>query len=186
MTVTTYTIDREDRIVSVSEGWDLFAQENDGPAACAAHVVGEPLFDNIDGDPVRMFMSAVLMRVRASREAESVPYRCDSDNVRRLYRMRLEPLADGAIRVSHELEDEDEADFSVRIRTARNGARAVPRCSVCNRIKEGPVWRDPFHEARDREVRVFHTICPECREATARRRAETAPRAIFGAELLTR
>jgi hypothetical protein len=186
MTLTTYTIDRRDRILSVSDSWDAFARENDGAAACAAHVVGAPLFDSIEGDPVRMFMSAILMRVRASGAAESVPYRCDSDTIRRLYRMRLEPLADGAVRITHELEDSEASPHRVRIRTAARGTRAVPRCSICNRVKEAGLWRDPFHDRRDRDFHVIHAVCPDCRQASTTRRAKTGPRAIFGAELLTR
>ena len=187
MSVTTYVIDAEDRIVSVSEGWDAFAMANDGPAACASHVVGQPLFSSIDGDPVRMFMTAILMRVRVSGQPEDVPYRCDSDRVRRLYRMRLEPLADKAVRVIHALEDSQKAEQPVAIRLAHAGGPATPRCSICNKVKEAGVWVDPFDGGRAREIRVVHTVCPECRAAGGLRRVATArERKIFGAELLKR
>lgn len=182
--LTAYTIDRDDRIVDVSPDWDSFACANDGPGACAAHVVGAPLYGAITGDPVRMYMNAIFMRVRASGETESIPYRCDSPAVRRLYRMTVEPLGQGRIRVTHDLERTDETGRVVEIRTARGRGRATPRCSVCCRVKDGEAWRDPFEDGRDHALRVVHTVCPACREAATRKRRAAGPREIFGAELL--
>ena len=178
--LTAYTLDRDDRIVAVSNpGWDSFALENDGPAACAAHVVGARLADAITGDPVRMFMSAILMRIRASGCAETVPYRCDSDRVKRFYTMTLHPLPQGAVRVEHDLHHDEPGAVTVRVRPAGPGARRpVLRCSLCCRIDEGDGWADPFDGGRDRDLRVIHTVCPDCKAGAAQRARPTAARAI--------
>lgn len=177
--LTAYTLDRDDRIVAVSNpGWDSFALDNDGPAACAAHVVGARLADAITGDPVRMFMTAILMRVRASGMAETVPYRCDSDRVKRYYTMTLTPLPAGAVRVEHDLHHHEAGAVTVRIRPAATG-RGVLRCSLCCRIDEGAGWADPFDGGRDRDLRVIHTVCPDCKGGTVRRSRTAAPRPIY-------
>lgn len=162
---TAYTLDRDDRIAAVTEDWDAFALKNDGPGACAAHVVGARLVDSITGDPVRMFMTAILMRVRASGQPESVPYRCDSDTLRRWYVMTLTPLAGGVVRVEHRLEREEPGGAVIRIRTARAGGRATRRCSICCRLETGAGWVDPFDGGADGDFRVIHTICDDCRKA---------------------
>lgn len=175
---TSYTIDSADRIVDVSPDWDSFASANNGAEACAAAVVGHSLFDNIDGDPVRMFMQAILMRVRTSGVEEHVPYRCDSDSARRYYTMTLRPIDRGSVRVDHELDREEPMDRTVRIRTAFDLTRAVPRCSLCCRLHRDGAWSDPFEDDEDSEVRVIHTVCPDCKAAGVRRASPAKPLGI--------
>ena len=172
--LTAYTLDAQDRITSVDPGWDAFALANDGEGACATRVVGGRLADAITGDPVRMFMTAVLMRVRASGQTEQVPYRCDSERVKRFYTMTLKPLDGNAVRVEHFLDREEQGSAAIRIRPARAGETAVLRCSICCRVKEGGQWLDPLDGTTDRELRVVHTVCDDCKAAPfRRRRAET-------------
>ena len=175
--LTAYTLDRQDCITAVDPGWDAFARANDGDAACAAHVVGARLADSITGDPVRMFMAAILMRVRASGQAEQVPYRCDSDRVKRFYTMTLKPLPEGSVRVEHFLDREEPGHVAIRVRPAGRGQTATLRCSICCRIKEDSGWADPFDGPVDRDLRVIHTVCEDCKAASARRRGGP-PRAI--------
>ena len=162
---TAYTLDRRDRIVEVSDGWDRFALDNGGPGACASHVVGRRLVDAITGDPTRMFMTAILMRVRVSGQPETVPYRCDSDTARRYFNMDLTPLAEDRVRVTHDLDREEPAPISVRIRPAAPGQPARLRCSICCRIAAGAQWVDPFDGSADQSYRVVHTVCPDCKVA---------------------
>lgn len=176
--LTAYTLDRSDRIVAVDNpAWDTFALENEGARACAAHVVGARLADAITGDPVRMFMAAILMRVRASGQPETVPYRCDSDRVKRFYTMTLTPFPDNGVRVTHDLHHHEPGAVTVRVRPA-SGTRGVLRCSLCCRIDEGQGWADPFDGGRDRDLRVVHTVCPDCKGGTIRRPRAAEPRTI--------
>jgi hypothetical protein len=170
--LTAYTVDRNDVIVEVNDSWDGFAIENGGEKACAAHIVGARLFDSITGDAARMFMTAILMRVRVSGQAESVPYRCDSDTMRRYYTMTLSPLPDMAVQVIHDLDRQEEGAVSVRIRAAPPGGPGVLRCSICNKLKLDEDWVDPFERRGDQSWRVVHTVCPSCRDAPARRLRE--------------
>lgn len=166
--LSAYTLDRQDRIIAVSDGWDRFALDNDGPTACAAHVLGGRLVDAIDGDPVRMFMTAILMRVRASGQAEVIPYRCDSPTVKRFYTMTVRPLMQGAVRVEHFLDREEKAHVEIRVRPARPGQFGRLRCSICCRLKEEDGWRDPFDGDADCDLRVVHTVCEDCKRAPMR------------------
>ncbi len=163
--LTSYTLDHRDRILEVSPGWDDFALDNDGEGACADHVVGSRLVDAIAGDPVRMYMTAILMRIRASVRAETIPYRCDSETTIRRYIMTLEPLAEGRVRVTHHLDSEENTNLIISVRPARLGERAPLRCSICCRIREGGIWIDPFAQGRNRNLRVIHSICEDCKKA---------------------
>lgn len=176
--LNAYTVDRNDRITAVDQGWDRFALENGGADACAAQVVGARLVDAISGDPVRMFMTAILMRVRASGQAETIPYRCDSDTVKRYYTMTVRPLPDGSVRVEHDLHHDEPGAVTVRVRPAATGTRGVMRCSLCCRIDEGAGWHDPFDGGTNRDLRVVHTVCPECKSAPLRKMRGSQPRRI--------
>jgi hypothetical protein len=167
--LTAYTLDRRDRIIAVSPEWDQFALDNDGRAACQDQVVGRRLMDAITGDPVRMFMTALLLRVRASGQVEAVPYRCDSPTTKRRYVMLLEPLTEGTVLVSHHLENEELTGLLIRVRTADYGQRAHQRCSICCRIKEAGLWVDPFAVGVNLDLWVIHTICEDCKQAPPQR-----------------
>lgn len=166
--LTAYTLDRRDRILEVSPGWDNFALENNGEGACANLVVGTRLVDAIAGDPVRMYMTAILMRVRASGQSEAIPYRCDSETTIRRYIMTLEPLAEGRVRVTHHLDSEENTNLIISVRPAGVGLGAPLRCSICCRIREQGVWVDPFKQGRNRDLRVIHSICEDCKKAPIR------------------
>jgi hypothetical protein len=169
---TAYTLDRDDIIVAVNDGWDSFALSNEGQGACACHVVGARLFDSISGDAARMFMTAILMRVRVAGASETVPYRCDSETMKRYYTMTLTPLQAGGVEVTHDLDREERGAVSVRIRPAASGSPGILRCSICCRLKHQQGWVDPFDAAQDQSWRVVHTVCPDCRQmpVNARRR----------------
>jgi hypothetical protein len=107
MMTTSYTVDAEDRITEVGAEWDRFAVENDGAAACAAFVVGQPLFQSIEGDPARMFMQAIFQRVRVGGDSASLRYRCDAPRARRHFLMTVTALPEKALRIDHELEREE-------------------------------------------------------------------------------
>lgn len=170
--LTAYTVDRNDVIVEVNDSWDGFAIANGGEKACASYIVGARLFDSIHGDAARMFMTAILMRVRVSGHAETVPYRCDSDTMRRYYAMTLSPLPEMAVQVIHHLDRQEEGGVSVRIHTVRNGSPGVLRCSLCCRLETGEGWVDPFDGEADQTWRVIHTVCPDCRDAPLHRLRE--------------
>jgi hypothetical protein len=105
------------------------------------------------------------MRVRASGQPETVPYRCDSEAVKRCYTMTVTPLADGAVRVEHRLDREEPTLRTVRVLPARRGGPFRFRCSICCRIREDAGWTDPFDGPTDRDLRVIHTICEDCKRS---------------------
>lgn len=183
--LTAYTLDAGDRIVAVSDSWDRFALDNEGPDACACHVVGARLSDSIMGDAARMFMMAILMRVRVSGAQETVPYRCDSETTKRYYTMTLTPQRDGHVQIVHDLDREELGAVSVRIRTAPLGSPGKLRCSICCRIEDHGEWLDPFDGDENQSYRVVHTVCPDCkvspmsgyRMRQAREKTGVAPKA---------
>jgi hypothetical protein len=178
MMTTSYTVDAEDRITEVGAEWDRFAVENDGAAACAAFVVGQPLFQSIEGDPARMFMQAIFQRVRVGGDSASLRYRCDAPRARRHFLMTVTALPEKALRIDHELEREEIMARRVDFRMAGPGETAILRCSVCCRQEWNGAWVDPFEAAQDSDNRVVHTVCPDCKTRSFRRPQPDAPRDI--------
>jgi hypothetical protein len=183
-----YELDAQDRIVSVDEAWDHFAQDNDGPEATAGRVLGRRLADFLAGDPTRMFMDVVLQAARLTGQPRELPYRCDGPGHMRRFLMRVIPMAAGRVRVEHHLVETAERRPSPRF-IERAQARRL-RCSLCLAVRRpGGLWvgvdalqPGDLHDAADppanragelvpvaeeqgrplAPVAVLHSLCPDC------------------------
>jgi hypothetical protein len=164
---TAYWLDREDRIVRVSGGWDAFALENEGEKAVSERVTGRKLFEFITGDTTRMWMSAIIGLARVSGKELERQYRCDTPLIQRYMRMRIVPEKNGELRLEHIVFREKERSKPVFFVTG--GARETVmdrRCSMCGRVFRDGVWIEaesvPDYPAEGREIPVVYTICELC------------------------
>lgn len=154
-----YRVDREDRIVAVSEDWDAFAYANGGAGALGSRVLGRRLNDFLAGDTTRMYVAAAIQAARVLGRPRTLPYRCDSPHERRRFQMTLTPGADGTVTVSHALLD------CVPRSPKPALAAAGWRCSQCLavRVEGGTEWLDT---APPRALRGYE-ICPACERRSA-------------------
>lgn len=164
-----YLLDAQDRLVDVCPEWDAVALAGAAqPGSLRIDVIGQPLRQFIAGDVTRMYMEAVLQSCRLTGQARSLPYRCDTPDLQREMEMRLEPLAQDALRVEHRL-------LRSSPRPSRFTAQPLPfgatprlwRCSICLRLgKQTPDgrWSDVAQPDAP-EAKVVYTLCPHCRQA---------------------
>ncbi len=165
-----YTIDRDNRICAIGEGWQDAAEQGRAARALAPErVLGMDLGDFVFSDVTLMYYATVFRLCRLRGEPISREYRCDSPTHRRYMRVTMIPRSDGQITLEHETLREEPFRYPVGVRDV-TGAAATPtpwlRCSICNRLQRpgGAAWEEPGGVAAERPVDlpVIHAVCPDC------------------------
>lgn len=169
-TEISYSIDAQDRLVTVSSQWLQFALKNHGEGLSADHVEGRSLWDFITDEPTRELYKAVLAHVRSGSPTDLV-LRCDAPERRRLIEMIVTQLPDGNVefktvllaskpRAAQRLFDKDTP------RTAQH----VMVCSWCDKVNvdvdkwfEVEAAMEYLDLAEHAELPMIEpVVCPEC------------------------
>jgi hypothetical protein len=167
-----YTIDQDNRICAIGEGWQAAAEQ--GRAARALdpeRVLGMDLGDFVYSDVTLMYYATVFRLCRLRGEPISREYRCDSPTHRRYMRVTMIPRSDGRIILEHETLREEPFPHRVGVRDI-TGQETAPapwlRCSMCNRLQRPgeSTWEEPQAVASERavELPVIHAVCPACQQ----------------------
>ncbi|MFH1059913.1 MAG: PAS domain-containing protein [Pseudomonadota bacterium] len=136
----THRIDADGRIVAVDAAWIAFAQRNWRPDFKPALVLGRPLEDFIDGLDTQAVHRLAAARVRVRGRGFTLPFRCDSPDLRRFMEMTITPLADGGLEYSCLLlREEVRAPVPFRPCGPCAVERKLKACSICLRL-ERPAW----------------------------------------------
>lgn len=168
----SYWVDSDDVIVDVSSDWDEFALENGGLAVLREHVVGEPLFRFITGDPTRMLTDTLLQRVRYGGNELTRSYRCDSPEVKRFMEMTVVPDEENVLRLHHKVLKVEPIEPAVVFEFGGHLlTNTVARCSMCNRVSVQGQWQEcdeamrQGHLKSNGGVRVIYSVCGDCQAA---------------------
>lgn len=170
--VVSYSIDAADVVISVDDGWDAFASENDA-TDLTGMVSAAPIWDSFNSDEVRDLWRMLVEQVRARQTAAHVPIRCDAPHVRRWFDITVTPESAGVVNFRSVLVfEEPRSDVALLdAGTERNTqAEAVPVCSWCARGQSGSKWLDIEDLVRESRLlesempSVSHGICPTCRD----------------------
>lgn len=166
----TIKLGRDDRIVSVSSGWDDAAVSAGGAGCTSSAVIGTPFFEHIKDKTTRRALRIVLASARRLQTELVFDYRCDGPSEKRFMRMRVEADRDGPAWMHHELLRTERRPTRIRSVSVLDGAapgsprELVRRCSLCNKYDEGAGWVDLLDGIESRTLRVVHTVCPACRD----------------------
>jgi hypothetical protein len=169
--VVEYTIDADDVVVTLGEGWSEFATQNEAPELVGAPS-GQTLWSQIGDPQLRDLWRTAVERVRAQQVSVSVPFRCDGPMSRRWFEMNVSPLPDGGVHFRSTLTFEmARPRVSILERSAPRdeGAPAVAVCSCCAEGLHGETWV-PVEELltslrlleRVPSPIVSYVICPRC------------------------
>jgi hypothetical protein len=159
-----YTLDKQDRISALNGGWDEFANKNGGKNLSSQDICGRKIWDFVTGDATRMWLEALFQLTRLRGTSIERPYRCDSPNLKRFMRMRIDEQG-GNLRVEHEILSTEQRVAPVHI---RYGAHVKKRnrhlCSICGRLNDG-YWQEPCPEHAEvpEGILVIYTVCEDCR-----------------------
>ncbi|MEM7369133.1 MAG: hypothetical protein AAF587_11080 [Bacteroidota bacterium] len=163
--LSEYTIDRNNVIFDINEGFLQFGQENGATFVDPQTWIGQDLLRIVQGDTTRMYYHVLFKRVRLTEKQIELPYRCDSPTQARFMRMRLS--CDKDLHIHFENEIEAIVPFERPISLMYHSKGVIKRCSICNRLGINLVWTDPLkiHELPldfDAIWKISYDICPKC------------------------
>jgi hypothetical protein len=170
--VVSYTLDRNNRIISVGGSWDCFALENDAAGLLAPNVVGRDISDFIVGDSTLMFLLTMINATRLLAKPMTRSYRCDSPQYRRFMEMTLLPGPQDVVEIHHRLLREEPMQYPLNFTVTGNSVsnKLLKRCSMCNWINVRDTWLEP-DEAVQRgwlenpgTYRVIYGVCESCQQ----------------------
>lgn len=170
-TVFGYELDGEDRIADVDAHWLSFAAGNDAAELTRERVVGESVHVFVAGWSLSDRYARLFAALRRRGAAATLPFRCDSPDMRREMRLELAPQAGSRIRCSGRLlRSEPRPRIPLLDRRTRRNGEWLVMCSLCRRVKMPDAgWREvedalaePYAEPRAGLPRVSHDLCPDC------------------------
>jgi len=139
-TPVIFTVDSIDIITSTSDGWGVFACQNDGEHLAAP--VGDSLWDHIRDPGTRILYSGLLNELRLQKEKNiSFLYRCDGPEEQRLYRMIVEHRGNAEVRFTSILERSSSntlAGYDMYL----SSECELQLCLNCLKIHVGDKWVD--------------------------------------------
>jgi hypothetical protein len=171
VTMLSYAIDDQDRLIKVDEGFYRFAEENGWDAAGTS--LGRSLWDFVAGDEVRRVQRLLLRRIRDQIHEVELPFRCDGPEVTREMDIRI--VADSSGRVvmfSPRLRAEEEREEPQPLldpAAVRTEDDFLPMCAWCDRFLVDGEWVEVEEAAKRLELfrrsempTLEHGICPAC------------------------
>ena len=170
--ICTYRIDAGDRIVSVGENWQAFADENNAQDACfAPRVIGSSIWDHIQDPETHHIYKVLVEKVRQTGAPITMPLRCDAPDLIRELEITLIPESDGDVTfLSKTIRVEPRASAPLLAGCQPRSEDFVRICSFCKKIDlDGDQWVEI--EAADIKKEYFndtplpqltHGVCPIC------------------------
>lgn len=168
-----YDLDAGDDIIDIRGEWDAFALENGAPALTAGSVIGQNLWDYIDGTDVRAIYRMLVDHTRSTGKPKRLNFNCDDNEHVRLFQLRIVPMGSNTVRFESTLVRSHRREsvplFEAAI--ARAGDAILTVCSVCKFIDTDGAWL-PVEEALARlnlltnpvMPLISHGLCPSCFE----------------------
>lgn len=93
----SHKVDAKGIIVSVSDNWQSFAEENlGGSTYLPENVIGTYLLDHIHEPETKHLYELILQKVRKYRRQATFSFRCDSPDKRRFLELSVIPLKDNS------------------------------------------------------------------------------------------
>lgn len=175
-TFTVFQVDARNRISFVDPGWLSFASENQAAELTESAVVGQSLWDYIQGVEIRHLYELIFREVRANGREIEIPFRCDSPTRRRFMRLRVVPLEAGELSIVSLLVREEERPHVALLDAQAPHADAfVTICSWCKRVNANKDrWIEVEAATSELDLlgsepppRLTHGVCPSC-ETTIR------------------
>lgn len=164
-----YSLDRSDRIRSVSPEWTAFAIENGAPELTESGVLGHPLWDFIADDETRYLYELLMAKVRRGGGPIGLPFRCDAADRRRYMRLEISRGDQGGLDFVSTLLREEARDAIPVFEAKAGSTAAIKMCSWCKRIETPEAWVEVEAAIERLELldrlpvpSVSHGICPAC------------------------
>ena len=132
----SHRVDSQGIIVSVSDNWQSFAEENLGVNTCLPEmVIGTRLLDHIHGQETKHLYEMILQKVRKKRRKATFKFRCDSPDKRRFLKLSVLPQEDDTTEFRSEMiKTEDRESVELMKSDTKRSEDHLTICSMCKKI----------------------------------------------------
>src|SRR3989304_7904896 len=139
--VFIHTVGAEGNIAAVNDEWVEFASENGAPELGREAVVGRALWGFMEGREGRHISRLLLDKVSRSGKGLTIPYRCDSPELRRVMEMEIGPVENGTVEFrSRILKFEYRDPVMLLDSQAARTDEFLTICSWCRRGRVASIW----------------------------------------------
>ncbi|UII30879.1 hypothetical protein LVD17_21530 [Fulvivirga ulvae] len=157
-------IDINCRIIRTDKSWDELARKNKASQLTGDEISGRLIWKYIKGDPARMFLDALITRVRVTGKPYILHYRCDGPSRAQFMKMMVSKVSDGTFHIEHDLIRTGE--ITPEISFIEDSEAEEKRCAVCGKIQFKGGWFDALTSRRVfgslDELRTQTVICEAC------------------------
>ncbi|MFZ0133251.1 MAG: hypothetical protein WAK95_11960 [Desulfobacterales bacterium] len=167
-----YLIDKNDKIISVSNNWSTFAQQNMGATERSPNnVIGSSLWSFIQDEETTHLYEIIIQKIRKNLRPVNIPFRCDSPEERRFLNLSIVPMKNDFITFLSQIVETESRDPVQLLRYNINSSDTFIRiCSMCKKIALSETeWRE-IEDAikilnlfeKDPLPQLTHGICEPC------------------------
>jgi hypothetical protein len=178
-----YELDADDCIVDMDRPWLAFARANGAAELTRDAVLGINVFRYTTGIATCDLYRELFQALRKSLHSITIPFRCDSPDVRRFMELRLVATPHGHLQlIGRLLRREPRPYVPLLDPHVKHDGTWLLICSICRRIETADGnWKeiedalpDPYGLPRQGLPRLSHGVCPNCAELFKRAVAEAA------------
>jgi hypothetical protein len=168
----TYHIDKDNRIILLSDEWEHFAVKNNASHLTVGAVLNNTIFDFIADSRCQLLYQMLIDRCRIEQRNLKFPFRCDAPEYRRFMLMEISPLKDGAIVFKSCIvrEESREPVPILDVNTGRSD-EFLKICSFCKKIEVDNNWLDVENAIESLDLfnenifpHLSHGVCQMCYE----------------------
>ena len=178
--VFIHTGGAEGNIAAVNDEWVEFASENGAPELGREAVVGRALWGFMEGRETRHISRLLLDKVSRSGKGLTIPYRCDSPELRRFMEMEIVPVENGTVEFrSRILKFEYRDPVMLLDSQAARTDEFLTICSWCRRARIASMWIELDEAVKKLDLfssaslpQLTHGMCQDCSELV---RKKTGP-----------
>ena len=172
----THRIDKSGLILSVSENWRSFSEENFGAETCfPENAVGSSLWEHIRDPETMHLYEIILQKVRRYQRQATFSFRCDSPEERRFLELSVIPMKDGTVEFeSRIIRTELRKPVELLKPDIERSDNFIKICSMCKKIAISETqWEEA--EIAIQKLKLFekdvlpqftHGVCRSCYDAT--------------------
>lgn len=170
--VYSYTLDHDDRLASVCQGWNSFADDNGAAKKIMQpHILNRRIWDFIADGETEYIYSELIARVRNDDIVAKVNIRCDSSVERRFLEIEITNLYDGFVQFDSTVTRVERRGRARLLESDREYSDELLRvCSYCKKIDVGNEdWQEVEIAVnllslfdKDPLPRITHGVCPSC------------------------
>lgn len=173
--VFIHTVDASGNISGVNDEWVDFAAENGAPELTREGVAGRAVWEFMEGKETRHISRLILEKVIKTGRTITLPYRCDSPDLRRFLEMEISKGEGGLVVFKSRILKIEKREHAGLLDTgAPRSEEMLTICSWCRRVRCPDGWAEVDDAVRtlglftmDTLPQITHGMCEDCSNLVA-------------------